>query len=139
LLRIRECQSDDMLKVVEIYNAARFPEACFVNACMSEQKFSTLIRNEKLHLAIVDDVMVGFVSILPPERFIHHLYILPKFQSQGIGSTLIRHCLQGYGRPLSLKSLAANNRACDYYESNGWCCEETGAGPDGPYRHYWLR
>ena len=136
---IRDCQNDDMAKVVEIYNAARSPEACFTNAEMSEQKFSTLIRDEKLYVAIVSNEISGFVSIWPRERFIHHLYILPSFQNQGIASGLVRHCLQGFGRPLSLKSLEANKRACKFYENMGWSCEDTGRGSDGPYRHYWLR
>ncbi|MFT5211694.1 MAG: GNAT superfamily N-acetyltransferase [Flavobacterium sp.] len=128
-----------MTKLVEIYNASRFPEACFVSAQMTSQKFKILIRDEKTYLAVIDDVIAGFISIWPPERFIHHLYILPEFQSQGVAQALIQKCIHHYGKPLSLKSLAANNRACDFYENKGWQCEDTGQGTDGPYRHYWLR
>ena len=138
-LLIRNCQSDDMSKIVEIYNASRLPEACFVSAQMTSQKFETLIKEEKLYLALLGDVITGFISIWPPERFIHHLYILPESQSQGIAQALIQKCLHLHGRPLSLKSLDANNRACAFYENNGWACEDTGLGVDGPYRHYWLR
>ncbi len=45
---IRNWTSDDMSKIVEIYNASRLHEVCFVSAQMTSQKFETLIKEEKL-------------------------------------------------------------------------------------------
>ena len=83
--------------------------------------------------------VVAFVGVWRPERFIHHLYVLPECQGLGIAGMLVDACVDRFSMPLSLKSLQANTRACRYYERNNWVAEGTGEGSEGAYNHYWLR
>ena len=72
------------------------------------------------------------------ENFIHHLYILPEFQGQGIGKYLLDSCVEKYGVPLNLKCLRENKKACEFYKKNGWTEVSMAKGPDGIYINYRL-
>ena len=126
--------------MVEIYNQARAPVACFVAKDVTEGELRALIVGEEVQLVVnKTDGLLGFVSVWKQERFIHHLYIRPEYQSVGLGQRLIAACVARYGLPLSLKSLIANKKACNFYERHDWIGLVDGTGLDGPYRHYWLR
>jgi ribosomal protein S18 acetylase RimI-like enzyme len=122
-----------------VYNEARASVDCFSQPNATKRDFSSLVRNEKILLAVCDTQVVGFVSIWAPEKFIHHLYIRPENQNKGVASSLIKACIERYGLPLSLKSLAANTNACRFYENSKWNIEDTGLGSEGTFNHYWLR
>jgi len=136
---ISEYLNSDLNSLMEIYLQARYAEKCFPKDELTRKKFSSLVQGELIFTYLENDVVVGFVSIWPPERFVHHLYVLPEFQNKGVGTKLLDHCVKLFGLPISLKSLAANKRACLYYETHNWTNEKTGRGSDGLYHHYWLR
>lgn len=68
----------------------------------------------------------------------HHLYVMPQFQNQGIGSALLQECQDRFGLPLRLKCGKSNHSASHYYENAGWIPESEAVGPDGPYINYRL-
>ncbi len=136
---IREFSEPDLDEIANVYNQARASVDCFTQGNVTTTNFSSLVRNEKILLAICETEVVGFVSIWVPEKFIHHLYIKPENQKKGLANALINACIERYGLPLSLKSLAANVNACHFYENNKWNIEDTGWGSEGTVHHYWLR
>ena len=137
--QIRDYAASDLEQVAEVYNLSRAPLDCFSTDEVTAAQFAPLIRGEDLQVAMSGEFILGFVAVWRPETFIHHLYILPAHQREGIARALIQSCVQRYGYPLSLKSLRANAQACAFYEKNDWMALETGTGPDGPYNYYWLR
>jgi len=139
MISIREYLNSDLESLIDVYHRARQAESCFAKGELSRRKFASLVKGEMIFVYEQQELISGFISIYPSARFIHHLYILPEYQNRGIGTKLIDHCVNIFGLPLSLKSLAANERACLYYESNNWINEDIGHGVDGIYHHYWLR
>ena len=76
---------------------------------------------------------VGFVSVFEPGVFIHHLFVAPTYQSQGIGDALLESLTSWLPTPWHLKCVKANARAIKFYRVRGWEQVEEGRGPDGPY------
>lgn len=105
---------------------------------MDPREFRAAIEGEELHVAVSRGLVLGFLSVWAPERFIHHLYVAPSHQGRGIGRALIRTCIDRYGLPLSLKCELANRPARRFYERLGWVGGEVGAGPDGEWQRMWL-
>ena len=137
-MNIRDAGGTDWDALVSVYNLARASVDCFPSGTISRKKFKSICVNEEIQVADAGGQVVGFVSIWPPEKFVHHLYVHPEFQNEGIAVALIGACIRRYGLPLSLKSLVANAGACRFYAKNSWVVRETGYGTDGAYNHYWL-
>ncbi len=77
--------------------------------------------------------ILGFVSVYEPESFIHHLYIAPTYQGQGVGTALL-HSLEAWvPMPWHLKCVERNENALAYYFSQGWVEETRAEGPEGTY------
>ncbi len=72
--------------------------------------------------------IAAFASVWEPENFLHHLYVLPQHQRQGVGGELLRHCTNTFGLPMSLECIEANVEACRFYENLGWQIAETAEG-----------
>jgi GNAT superfamily N-acetyltransferase len=102
------------------------------------EDFERDTRDEKIWVAALDSIAAGFVSVCTAENFVHHLYVLPERQGQGIGAALLSTCLQNIGRPAGLKCLAPNIQARDFYLGQGWYIVARDQGPQGPYllMHY---
>ena len=56
---------------------------------------------------------------------IDDLYIFPKFQNQGIGSTVVRNCCQSVNEPVMLYVFSANKGAVSLYQRLGFEISET--------------
>lgn len=130
---IRRADDADLNALLDIFNAARADAGCFRGLPVDHGTFAALVEGEAVFLAEVDGGVAGFVSIWVADRFIHHLYVAPQFQSRGIGSALLRECQARHGRPLSLKCDVRNIRARRFYRNKGWLARETGNGDDGPW------
>ena len=77
--------------------------------------------------------ILGFVSVYEPESFIHHLYVAPNCQGQGVGTGLL-HSLEAWvPMPWHLKCVERNENALAYYLSQGWVEETRAEGPEGAY------
>lgn len=76
---------------------------------------------ELLLVAVVADEVVAFISIWQPDWFVHHLFVDPAFQHQGIGSSLLEHLARLSGdHALSLKCQVENHAAIGFYERHGF-------------------
>ncbi|HYG91701.1 MAG TPA: GNAT family N-acetyltransferase [Azospirillum sp.] len=78
------------------------------------------VEDELVIVAEVDGLVVGFVSIDQPERFIHTLFIDPVWQHRGIGTALLHEALDHLSGTAQLTCAARNAAARAFYEHNGW-------------------
>jgi len=135
---IQEHLSNDRTRLCDIYNSAKSSASGFSPTDLTLDEFTLQTEGEKIFVAPIHGNIAGFVSIWEPENFIHHLFVSPGYQSQGIGKALLNLCKNNYGRPLRLKCVIANTRACAFYEKNGWIAQSTGLGSDGEYINYFM-
>lgn len=78
------------------------------------------VEEDLVIVAEVEGAVVGFVSIDPPERFIHTLFIDPRWQQRGIGSRLLREAVAALRGTAQLACATRNAAARAFYEHNGW-------------------
>lgn len=131
-------QSSEINRVLEIFNESRLDTDGLSSAVASLADLQSLLEGECTFVAKIDGKACGFVSVWADDNFVHHLYVMPQFQSQGIGSALLKKCQDRFGLPLRLKCDKSNHSARHYYESAGWVQEGEDLGPDGPYINYRL-
>lgn len=68
-------------------------------------------------VADADGQVAGYIGFDPD--WIHHLYLLPQFQGQGIGPQLLALAMAD-GRPRRLWTFQQNERARRFYEARGF-------------------
>ncbi|MCF2447221.1 GNAT family N-acetyltransferase [Dyadobacter sp. CY345] len=95
--------------------------------------FDEVIKDEKVLVALHDDIPIGFIAWWPPASFIHSLFIDPNFVGRGIGKLLLEGCMEQISLPASLKCLKANEAALRFYKKHSWVIEDSGLSPDGDY------
>jgi GNAT superfamily N-acetyltransferase len=90
-------------------------------------------------LIVVDRVRAGILAVedRPSEIFISRIFLLPRFQRQGIGSTLMGQLIEwarAERKPLRLRVLVVNP-ARSLYERLGFSI--TTSSPTHHYMEYW--
>lgn len=130
-MKIRKYRDSDIGDVFEIYTSARSKGLFSEEGVSGEEEFSDLIEDEDLFLAVNNDRVVAFISVYPEQSFIHHLYVLPAQQKQGVGTALIDFIRNKYEHPLSLKCEKENKLAVSFYKKSGWKTFKTGSEIDG--------
>jgi len=95
--------------------------------------FDHQTEGEFVLVAVLDDEVVGFISLWMPNNFIHHLYIDEKHQHQKIGSKLLEEAINTMNSPITLKCLRNNTKAIDFYKKKGFIETEKGQSAQGEY------
>ncbi|KAA6440355.1 GNAT family N-acetyltransferase [Dyadobacter flavalbus] len=95
--------------------------------------FDAVTEDETLLVAVSQNIPVGFIAWWPPDNFIHSLFVNPSFTGKGIGKSLLNACLDKMARPATLKCLQKNERALNFYRSQGWIITGNGESEDGFY------
>ncbi|WP_051945170.1 N-acetyltransferase [Verrucomicrobium sp. BvORR106] len=96
--------------------------------------FAIETAGERIWVAEADDGAVwGFISIWEPDNFIHHLYVHPASQGQGVGEALMRTLFSFKETTWTLKCATANARALAFYEKHGWTVEARGEDVGSDY------
>ncbi len=126
----------DMAHLCALFNSARASNGSFPGRAYALDAFANAIEGECLLVGRIAGEIAGFASVWVPDAFVHHLYVAPRFQRQGVGRALLDHCVSRFGLPMSLKCLAANSTACRFYERQGWQIVERADGDEGPYFLY---
>lgn len=135
-----ESQSEiDLCSLLNVFNEARASANGLHKQGITLNDFQFIVEGEKIFVAKVNDEIVGFVSIWEQGNFVHHLFVAPTYQNQGIGTALLDICQKTFGSPLTLKCVQENRRACEFYERNGWEPIEKEIDSLGPYFLYRLK
>lgn len=138
---IRLASDRDECTLSRIYLVCRSETFYWISKnSFSLHDFKRDTEGETVVVAVEDETIVGFASIWAKDNFLHHLFVDSVFQGRGIGKRLLDHCLGGLlKRPARLKCVIRNERACRFYERQGWKIESTTKDdPMGPYHTYVL-
>ncbi|MBB3261857.1 GNAT superfamily N-acetyltransferase [Paraburkholderia bannensis] len=96
--------------------------------------FDTQTQGEDVLVALEAGTdLTGFISIWRPDRFIHHLFVLPSRQRQGIGPALLRALPNWRVERYRLKCLTRNAAALAFYRAQGFTPIDAGVSEDGAY------
>ena len=137
-MKIRPAKSTELDVLLDLFNSSRAGVACYSGKDAGSTEFAALVEGEQIHVAVPEGTIVGFVSVWVADRFIHHLYVSPQYQSRGVGSALLEACAAMYGHPLSLKCDTLNHQARRFYRNKGWLPQETGVGENGPWERLYA-
>ena len=124
--------------LLDLFNSSRASVSCYSGKVADLTEFAVLVEGEEIHVALLGGAIAGFVAVWVADRFIHHLYVSPQYQSRGVGSALLKACEAKYGHPLSLKCETLNHHAQRFYRSKGWLPQETGVGEHGPWQRLYA-
>ena len=133
-ISVREFEEADRDVLRHLFVESR--DAAFVWAPAGTHKledFDQNTRGERIIVAVLEDVPVGFASVWVPESFLHSLFVHPVFQGRGVGKALLAACDKYFSGTPTLKCLKANVRATHYYQNRGWRIRSEEEGPDGAY------
>ena len=126
----------DFPTLCALFNDARIDNGSFPNPKIELADFMTQVEGEKILVARIEKNIAGFASVWTKECFLHHLYVSPQYQRQGIGGRLLLECVRAFGLPMALKCVEANIPARNFYEKMGWRAIESADGPEGRYILY---
>ncbi|QID18429.1 GNAT family N-acetyltransferase [Nitrogeniibacter mangrovi] len=135
-LSIAPARAADTPGLYALFNAARAHSGHFPPHTHSIDEFRAVTEGERILVARRGHTLAGFAAIWVPDAFLHHLFIAPELQRQGIGRQLLDATLARFGAPMTLKCITTNTPARRFYEATGWQARETAMGPDGPYVLY---
>lgn len=131
---IREGRAEDRQELALIFLQAR--SAAFPWAPPGTFKIGDFVRDtagERVLVASRNDALLGFAAVWEEDSFLHHLFVSPQHQGEGVGSALLAACAPLFTGSPSLKCLQANIRARDFYLKQGWKICAEGLSADGPY------
>lgn len=131
---LREFLESDREALRELFVAAR--SAAFSWVSPDDHKledFDRFTEGERILVAVEANRPIGFASIWEPDSFLHNLFIHPEFQGQGVGQILLAYCDQYFMDTPTLKCLKSNQRAQQFYQSQGWTVLSEEEDPCGSY------
>lgn len=133
-LTIRPVQSKDLADLRELYLLTRIHTFTWLNASSFQlADFDLHTKEESTFVAFKNTQLVGFVSLWLPKRFVHHLYVHPKYLRKGIGKQLLNFALNIIGQPAVLKCLKQNQNALQFYLAQNWQIAEEAEDEEGAY------
>ncbi|WP_046791712.1 GNAT family N-acetyltransferase [Tatumella morbirosei] len=102
------------------------------------EDFDPLILGEQVFVAMVDQQRAGFAAWSPVDNFLHSLFVSPDYHRVGVGSALLQQVQQQFTATGSLKCMAKNHAAHQFYLQHGWEDIACGEAEEGPYilMHY---
>jgi GNAT superfamily N-acetyltransferase len=137
MIKIRKARAGDISQLETLFLITRqhtfkwerpdkFKREDFKKTTIGEKVFVAEDKNK---------MIVGFISIWEKENppFIHHLFVSPDHQRNGIGELLIRSLLRWLPLPYRLKCIARNKAALCFYQKNGWVEIEEVVSEEGDY------
>lgn len=133
-LLIRRFTEADRAPLRELFVLAR--NATFTWEAPSQHRaldFDESTDEERILVALIDDVYVGFASIWEPDSFLHNLFVHPGYLRRGVGQALLARCAKHFDERPKLKCLKANANALSFYAAQGWVVLSEERCPEGAY------
>lgn len=121
MIHIREMKETDKSSLRQLYLDSRRVAFYWSDPeSMHLTDFDHDTKEEHVFIAALDQRIIGFISLYPPDNFIHCLFIDPRFKGQGTGHLLLEKAKQSLHLPMTLKCLSRNTPALAFYEKEGW-------------------
>jgi GNAT superfamily N-acetyltransferase len=131
---IRPFEEKDRESLREVYLQVRKRSFNWLDSGSLElSDFDKDTQDEVIWVCVHREMVVGFISAQIAGKFIHHLYVSPKYSKRGYGSKLLDACLGKIGHPAQLKCVSENTEALRFYQSKGWHTLSKAIGIDGEY------
>lgn len=118
---IQKALEMDSNNILEIFNRARAQMVYLPKLHTKEETrnyLKDIVQEGGVFVAKNGLVSTGFMHV--KEGWVHHLYIHPDFQNQGVGKTLIDYAKSLFTSGLSLWVFEANTGAILFYEREGF-------------------
>jgi len=133
-MHIRSFQNHDRAPLSELFLNTRKLSWPWLDSSKWElSDFEKYTENEMILVAEKDQEYLGFASIFLQENFLHHLFIAPNAQNQGVGTALLHAAEQLFTGTGYLKCLSENKQALSFYLGYGWEAISTGESEEGGY------
>jgi GNAT superfamily N-acetyltransferase len=134
VVHVREMQEADREALRELFLAARLDTFVWESPeSFAPYDFDQVIEGELVLVALQGDQVAGFAGIWLAESFLHSLFVHPRHQGQGVGKALLGACAPHFGPHASLKCARPNQRALQFYLSQGWVLRQEVNDPDGAF------
>lgn len=131
---IRPATKRDLSAIAGIYAHAIRSAEWLPGSARQEADFAAASAGEEIHVLCSKNTEVqGFVSVWKPESFVHHLYVAPHYQGQGVGTALLASLADWLPYPWTLKCVDANVFAMSFYLARGWKVVGIGDGEHGKH------
>ncbi len=125
-MHIRRIADTDIQACATLCSAAWATALPDIPRSISKDVLEAETLGEMTLVATRGDRICGLVSVWEADWFIHHLFVDPDAQGQGVGSALLGK-VEGLAKnaPLRLKCLTANASAMGFYTSVGFTKTDT--------------
>ncbi|MDG3556758.1 GNAT family N-acetyltransferase [Acinetobacter bereziniae] len=134
MMKIRYFQPQDMLPLSELFLESRKKSWSWLDSSKWQLgDFEVSTQNEIVLVAENNQQYLGFASIYLQDNFLHHLFVAPSVQNQGVGSTLLASAEKLFNDTGYLKCLSENKTALAFYKHHAWKAVSTGESGDGAY------
>ena len=132
---IRSPLQSELERLADIYLAVRRETFTWVDpASFRHEDFSVHTQGEDLWIAEAQNgETAGFMTLWPPDDFIHMLYVSRSWQGQGAGAALLAALPDWPHSKYRLKCLVKNRRANAFYRSKGFVVTGSGTSAEGDY------
>ncbi|WP_088691182.1 MULTISPECIES: GNAT family N-acetyltransferase [unclassified Rhizobium] len=132
---IRPPRPSDLEILADIYLAVRRETFVWVDPLsFRHEDFQAHTQGEHLWLAEAPNgETAGFMTLWPPDDFIHMLYVCKSWQGQGAGAALLAALPDWPHNKYRLKCLVKNGRANAFYRSKGFVATGSGTSAEGDY------
>jgi len=129
-IHIRRAETPDSSELAKIFLDSRRHAYHWRNpADLKLEEFEAQTAGEVIFLAEDErHEILGFISVWEPDHFIHHLFVAPNHQRNGIGKHLLESLSSWLPLPYRLKCKEKNLPARAFYAKYGWI--EVGHGSD---------
>lgn len=128
---IRRAEEIDISEIAKIFRVIRNHDLPYLPHLHTtdedlEHFKNKVFKEDKLFIAESEGKIVGFIAF--NNEWVNHLYVLPKYQNQGLGKEFLSKAKED-SKSLSLWVFQKNTRAKEFYEKNGfvWVKDTDGA------------
>ena len=132
---VREFKESDREQLRRIYLDSRRATFQWLDtSAYTLADFDTDTAGERILVAVTDnDLISGFAAVWMPDNFIHHLFVAPGSQRQGVGKALLQTATALFDLPVTLKCLTQNHNAVNFYKALGWRVRSKRSDGNGDY------
>ena len=133
-LTVRQLEQSDAAAVQRLYERAVGRAVWLTAEVKADANFARASQGEAVFVChCPEGRLVGLLSVWVPESFIHHVYVDPEFERQGVGTALLSSLETWLPLPWHLKCVIANTSARAFYATHGWIEVGSGNGDQGPF------
>lgn len=123
MVQIRKAKTQDLESILKIWLEASVKAHHFIPTSFWQNQLDDMrniyLPSSKNYVLEKYNTVIGFASVLEDNSLLVTLFIDPKNQGQGYGSSLIEFLKQHYPR-LDLKVYAENTASVHFYQKHGF-------------------